>query len=242
MEHTHTSLSKDEAEVLKREIKGARLVLDTIAHWAERQQYPKEIGDSITDLLGSHCDLLTRIVGTTTDGKNENQAIAEHFQRQIDELEMALAKETAVTDLPARLNILFGAVKDWWETEGFRFVMQQSVTSQGMLKVELGFMLSSFASRYSDTPVSDAENVSRKIEAFQTQGFEFSGDCLLDNENNRNLLEALIHRAFPSATVHFGKGMRRFVNDTEFRAMDSVELLLTDFSDLEQRAIVYNGQ
>ncbi|QHW35795.1 hypothetical protein GZH47_33420 (plasmid) [Paenibacillus rhizovicinus] len=126
---------------------------------------------------------------------------------EIHRLREQLGSSKPIDGLDEQLGVLHDTVRDWWNNHGFCYVSEDSFTQYGY-KVKFGFMLSSMERRsFTKTPVSDEQDHRNRLQELKDAGFEIYMDDdgrdpqLIDNDNNRQLLEQLIKSRFPSAQI-----------------------------------------
>lgn len=249
MDNPKLKFTEDQKAVVEREIKNAYSAMSTLLGWVKDDSLHEDMKETLPKLVDNYMKTVKETIGFSGEEsereKEITESIGQYYQKQIKDLEKALESQQSISGIAATAELAFKKIDKWWDIEGFHFIKEKSVTGGGVIKLELGFMLSSFASRYSTTPVSDKEQLKTKVQHFKDQGFEFTpkkrgyGLDLIDNDNNRNLIEKIIKEAFPSARVWSYHNHLRRTNKEEddHFVLRSVEMTIVDLGDIENLTI-----
>lgn len=237
--------NEDQKAVVEREIRNAYSSMATLLEWVKGDSLSEDMKETLPKLVDNYMRTVKETIGFTGEEsereKEMTESIGQYYQRQIKDLEKALESQQSISSITANAELAFKKIDKWWDIEGFHFIKERSITGGGAAKLELGFMLDSFTSSYSKTPASDKEKLKTKVEYLMEQGFAFTpkrrgyGLDLIDNDNNRQLLEAMIKKAFPSAMIwSFHNHLRRTnkEEDNHF-ILRSVEMTIVDLVDIE---------
>lgn len=243
------TFNEDQKAVVEREIRSAYSAMATLLDWVKKDSLDVEMKETLPNLVDSYLRTVKETIGFTGEEserhKEMKESIGLYYQKQIKDLEQALENQQPISSIAANVKIAFDKIDKWWDIEGFNYIKDKRVTDGGVARFELGFMLDSFTSRYSKTPVSDKENLKTKVQYLMDKGFQFTpkkrgyGLDLIDNDNNRKLLEQLIKKAFPSANIwSFENHLRRTNNEMDnYFIIKGVEVTIFDLSDIESLVI-----
>lgn len=239
----------DQKAVVRRELESAFGSMATLLDWLESDKLTTDMRESLPNLIDMALNQVKTTIGHTGEEseqvKEMSESIGAMYQRQIDNLQAALREQGSIGSLAANTKMLFGKIDKWWDIEGFNYSSEKSVAESGVICIKLGFMLNSFASRYSTTPISDKENLKTKTQYLRDQGFEFTPSLrgydldLLDNDTNRKLLDQLIKTAFPSAKIWSVENRlrRSQTEDDECLIIRSLDVTIQDIADVENLVI-----
>lgn len=239
------AFNEDQKAVVEREIKSAYSAMATLLEWVKTDSLDEEMKETLPNLVESYMKNVKETIGFTGEEsereKEMTESIGQYYQKQIKDLEQALEKQQPISSISANVKLAFDKIDKWWGIEGFNYIREKRITDGGVARFELGFMLDSFTSRYSNTPVSDKEVLKTKVQYLKDKGFQFTpkkrgyGLDLIDNDNNRKLLEQLIKKAFPSANIwSFENHLRRTNKEKDdYFIIRSVEVTIFDLSDIE---------
>ncbi|MCA1066077.1 hypothetical protein QTG56_25695 (plasmid) [Rossellomorea sp. AcN35-11] len=239
------NFNQDQKEVVEREIKQAYSSMATLLEWVKDDSLSEDMKETLPKLVDNYMNTVKETIGFTGKEsereKEMTESIGQYYQKQINDLEKALESQQSISSIAANVELAFKKIDKWWDVEGFNFIKERSITAGGIAKLELGFMIDSFTSRYSKTPSSDKEKLKTKVEYLMEQGFTFTpkrrgyGLDLIDNDNNRNLLEVMIKKAFPSARIWSFNNLLRRTNkeDDDHFILRSVEMTVIDLGDIE---------
>ncbi|MEK3975537.1 hypothetical protein [Psychrobacillus sp. FSL K6-1267] len=249
MDNTKIKFTEDQKAVVEREIKQAYSAMATLLEWVKTDSLREDMKEALPSLVDSYMKTVKETIGFTGEEsereKEMTESIGQYYQKQINDLEKALESQQSVSSISAIVKVAFEKIEKWWDIEGFNYIREKEITAGGTVKLELGFMLDSFTSNYSTTPVSDKEQLKTKVQYLTDQGFEFTpkkrgyGLDLIDNDNNRKLLEKVIKAAFPSARVwSYNNHLRSTNNERDDRfIIRGVEMTIIDLSDIENLQI-----
>ncbi|MEK3976081.1 hypothetical protein [Psychrobacillus sp. FSL K6-1267] len=249
MDNAKMKFTEDQKAVVEREIKQAYSAMATLLEWVKTDSLREDMKEALPSLVDSYMKTVKETIGFTGEEsereKEMTESIGQYYQKQINDLEKALESQQSVSSISAIVKVAFERIEKWWDIEGFNYIREKEITAGGIVKLELGFMLDSFTSYYSTTPVSDKEQLKTKVQYLTDQGFEFTpkkrgyGLDLIDNDNNRKLLEKVIKTAFPSARVwSYTNHLRSTNNEQDDRfILRGVEMTIIDLSDIENLQI-----
>lgn len=249
MSKTTMTYTPDQKAVVRRELESAFGSMATLLDWLENDKLTTDMRESLPNLIDMAMNQVKSTIGHTGEEnervKEMTESIGAMYQRQINDLQTALREQGSIGSLAANTKMLFGKIDKWWDIEGFNYSSEKSIGEYGCVNIKLGFMLNSFTSRYSTTPVSDTENLKTKTEYLREQGFEFTPSLrdydldLIDNDTNRKLLDQLIKRAFPSAKIWSVENRlrRTQTEDDECLIIRSLDVTIQDIADVENLII-----
>lgn len=249
MTETNLTYTPDQKAVVRRELESAYGSMATLLDWVEKDKLTEDMRESLPGLVDLSMKQVKTTIGHTGEEservKEMTESIGAMYKRQINDLQTALREQGSIGSLAANTKMLFQKIDKWWDIEGFNYSSEKSVAESGVIQIKLGFMLNSFTSRYSATPVSDNENLKTKTQYLRDQGFEFTPSLrgydldLLDSDTNRKLLEELIKKAFPSAKIwSIENRLRRSHNDEdECHIIRSLDVTIQDIADVENLVI-----
>ncbi|MEX3623738.1 hypothetical protein [Viridibacillus arvi] len=242
-------LDADKKAVVEREIKSAYGALATLLEWVRNDSLTVEMKESLPNLVDLYLRNVKESIGFTGEEsereKEIKESIGQYYQKEIKELQQALANQNSIAGISATTKLAFEKIDKWWGIEGFDYIRKKSITEGGLIKLELGFMIDSLTSRYSKTPVSDKELLKTKVQYLEEKGFQFTPKKrgyrldVIDNDNNRKLLQQIIKEAFPSSRIwKFENHMRR-TNDEkdDYFVIRSVEITIVELSDIDRLEI-----
>lgn len=242
-------LDADKKAVVEREIKSTYSALATLLDWVQNDSLTIGMRETLPNLVDSYMRNVKESIGFTGEESDQEkeikESIGQHYQKEIKELQQALANQNSITGISATAKLAFDKIDKWWDIEGFDYIREKSITAGGTIKLELGFMIDSLSSRYSKTPESDKELLKTKVQYLAEKGFQFTpkkrgyGLDVIDNDNNRILLQQLIKEAFPSARVWKFENHIRRTNDEkdDYFVIRSVEITIMELSDIEHLEI-----
>lgn len=242
-------LNADQKIVVERDIKAAYNALATLSEWAKNDGLNEEMKETLPTVVDGYMNSVKEAIGYTGEKsereKEMTESIAVYYQKQIKELKAALDDNNSISSIPGNLELAFEKVKKWWNVEGFRYIRKKSLTHNGYMELELGFMLESFFDSMSMTPSKDKQKHQTKIEYIKSKGFQFAPSTghrdleLLDNDFNRNALSELITEAFPSAKVHSIKNRLQAAGRYEKSdfVITGLEVIIYDLSDIENLVV-----
>ena len=247
MENTKPQFTDDQKAVVARDIKKAYGAMSSLLEWVDDDSLCEDMRESLPKLIDSYMKNVKDAIGFTGKeserDKEITESIGQHYQKQIKNLEDALENQHSIASIAANVEIAFKKIEKWWDVEGFNYIHEKTVVSGGKIQVNLGFMLNTFTSMYSDTPVSDRKQAKTKLQYLKDQGFMFTpkvrgnGVDLIDNEYNRGLLEGLITDAFPSAKIWSHQNRRLSHKDDDTFILKYLEFIICDLKDVEQLTI-----
>ena len=211
MNEEMVQFTTDEKAVLEREIKSAYHALSTLLDWVKNDGLNEEMKESLPYLVDSYMSKVKEVLGFTGKesdrSKEMKKAVMMQYQKRIQELEEALKDTAQISGLSETIKVAFNKVNKWWKEEGFGYISEKAITDNGIMKMELQFSLSNFLYTYSDTPESDKDLLNNKIFELKQKGFQFAPKRngreleVLDNDNNRSIIMAMVKEAFPTAKV-----------------------------------------
>lgn len=205
--------------------------------------------ETLPKLIDGYMKTVKETIGFTGEEsemeKELTKSITHYHQKQIKDLQQALEKQNSISSIAANAELAFKKIDKWWNIEGFHYIREKQITAGGNVKLELSFMLDSFIDMFSETPVSDKEELKTKLQYLEDKGFQFTpkkrgyGADLIDNDHNRKLLEKLIKVAFLSARVlSFGNHLRRTNKEKDdYFIIRAVEVTIMELSDIENLKI-----
>lgn len=249
MENTKIVLNEDQKAVVEREIKSAYSAMATLLDWVKTDALREDMKETLPKLVDGCMKTVKETIGFTGEEsereKEMTESIGQYYQKQIKDLQQALENQSSISSISANVEIAFKKIDKWWDIEGFDFIRDKQITAGGGVKLELAFMLDSLTSRYSKTPISDKEGLKTKVQYFMDKGFEFTpkkqgyGLDLIDNDNNRKLLEKVIKDAFPSARIWSFTNHLRYTNNEkdDYFILRGVEVTIFDLSDIDNLTI-----
>lgn len=238
-------LNEDQKAVVEREVKSTYSALSTLFDWVKSDSLTTEMKETLPKLVDGYMQVIKETIGFTGEEsereKEMTESIGQYYQKQINDLQQALEQQQSISSISANATIAFKKIDKWWDIEGFDYIREKSITAGGNVLLELGFMMDSFTSRYSKTPVSDKEILKTKVQYLIEKGFEFTpkkrgyGLDVVDNDNNRKLLMALVKQAFPTAKIYkFENHLRRTDNEKDdYFILRSVEVIIYDLNEVE---------
>lgn len=244
-------LNEDQKAVVEREIKSTYGALSTLLEWVKNDTLTEEMKETLPKLVDGYMKTVKETIGFTGEEsereKEMTESVGQYYQKKITDLEKALENQHSISGISANAELAFKKIDKWWDIEGFEYIRERKITSQGVVELELGFMLDSFTSSYSKTPVTDKEESKTKVQYLVDKGFQFApktrgrGDCpdVVDNDHNRDLLITMIKDAFPSARV---LKFNNFLNRTNKEENDcfilrGIEIIISELSDIENLEI-----
>lgn len=249
MENTKLVLNADEKAVVERELNLAYGSMSTLLDWVKTDKLTEEMKESLPSIVDSCMNSVKTAIGYTGKeserSKEMSESIGQYYQRQINDLEKALSSQNSIGSLAANTKLVFDKIDKWWDIEGFNYTSDKNIAESGMVNISLGFMLNSFANRYSATPVTDKAEAQTKVQYLEDKGFEFTPRDnghdldLLDNDANRKRLDQLVKSAFPSAKIwSFTNRLRRTNNEADDHfIIRSIDVSIFDLSDVEALVI-----
>jgi len=235
----------DQKAVLEREIKSTYSALATLLDWVQKDSLTVEMKETMPSLVDSYMGNVKETIGFTGEEsereKEIKESIGEHYQKEVKELQQALANQSSIAGISAIVKLAFEKIDKWWDIEGFEYIPEKSITTNGNVELELGFMIDSLTSRYSKTPVSDKEMLKTKVQYLTEKGFKFTpkkrgyGLDVIDNDNNRKLIIEMIKQAFPTAKVFsFSNYLRRTNKEQDdYLVLRGVEVMIYDLNEIE---------
>lgn len=247
MGNTKLAFNDDQKAVVERDIRKAYGAMNTLLDWVQKDSLSEDMKESLPKLIDNYMGAIKEAIGFT-GGKSKREkemteSIGQFYQNKIHDLERALESQQSIASIAANTEIAFKKIEKWWDVEGFHYIRDKSVINGGVVRLELGFMLDSFTSILSDTPVSDKKAKKTKLQYMKEKGFIFApnrregGAELLDNDRNRSLLESLIKDAFPSAKIWSHQNRLWRNNEEEAFILRYVEITIRDLNDIEQLTI-----
>ncbi|MCK2000817.1 hypothetical protein MZM54_05365 [[Brevibacterium] frigoritolerans] len=249
MENTKMVFNDDQKEVIEREIKSAYGAMATLLEWVKTDSLREDMKETLPKLVDGYMNTVKETVGFTgvesEREKEMTESIGQYYQKQINDLQQALKNQQSISSISANVELAFKKIEEWWDIEGFNYIREKQITAGGVVKLELGFMLDSFTSRYSKTPVSDKDELKTKVQYLKDKGFQFTpkkrgyGLDLVDNDSNRKLLEKIIKEAFPSARIwSFDNHLRQTNNEKDdYFILRGVEITIFELCDIESLKI-----
>lgn len=211
LEDKKITFNENQKAVVEREIQSAYTSMATLLEWIKTDSLSQDMKETLPKLIDGYMRTVKETIGFTGEEslheKEMTKAVLKQYYKQIKELEKALENTQSISSISANVEIAFNKIEKWWDVEGFNYIKEKQITTGGTVKLVLGFMLSSSTSRYSKTPISDKEQLITKVQYLMDKGFEFTPKQrgydlgLIDNDNNRKLLETLIKKAFPSCKI-----------------------------------------
>lgn len=237
--------NEDQKAVVEREIKSAYSSLATLLEWVKTDSLREDMKETLLKLVDNYMRTVKETIGFTGEEsereKETTESIGQYYQKQIADLEKALENQQSITSISANVELVFKKLDKWWDIEGFNYIREKQITAGGFVKLELGFMLDSFTSSYSKTPISDKEELRTKVQYLMDKGFRFTpkkrgyGLDVIDNDSNRNLLEKLIKESFPSAKIwSFNNHLRRTNKEKDDHfILRGVEITIPEMTDIE---------
>lgn len=204
-----------------------------------------EMKETLPSLVDSYMNNVKESIGFTGEESEREtemkESIGQHYQNQVKELQQALANQNSIAGISANAKLAFEKIDKWWDIEGFDYIHEKSITANGNVELELGFMIDSLTSRYSKTPVSDKEMLKTKVQYLTEKGFQFTpkkrgyGLDVIDNDNNRKLLIEMVKQAFPTAKIFtFSNYLRRTNNEKEdYFILRGFEVMIYDLNEIE---------
>lgn len=149
-----------------------------------------------------------------------------------------------VSDIPAKVEHIFKKIEKWWDIEGFEYIREKTITGNGKVRFELGFVLDSLTSEYSKTPASDKETLQTKVQYLTQKGFQFApkiqgnGLEILDSDNNRELLVYMIKQAFPTAWIlSFSNHLIQSDVEKDHFVIRGVSVMVKNLNEIEKLVI-----
>ena len=234
-------LSDDQKAVLLRSLQSLYSTSGQLHQFVEQNLLTTEMAAMLPSLLESYYSEVAKALGYQSQllkEKEERHAKIKEANLKIRALEEKLGSSRSVDGLKEQLEHLTKQVKTWWGTEGFHHISEMTFTAYGGLDVAFSFMLDHFG-RYTKTPVTDKKNKKTHIESLRAKGFVFADFeeyqserlQLIDNEENRKLLLAMLRKRFPSIEV------RRWDNESSFSDSDiftirRVEATIDELTDI----------
>lgn len=247
MENTKLAFNDDQKAVVERDIKKAYGAMSALLEWVQKNSLSEDMKESLPKLIDSYMGTIKEVIGFT-GGESEREkemtkSFGQFYQDQINDLERALEGQQSIASIAANAEIAFKKIQKWWDIEGFHYIHKKSIVEGGSVRLELGFMLDSFTSILSDTPVSDKKAKKTKLQYMKDKGFLFAPNRrgndaeLLDNDRNRQLIETLVKDTFPSAKIWSHQNRLWWNNKEEVFILRSVEITIRDLSDIERLTI-----
>ena len=245
MTEQNVVLDADQKAVVEREIKSAYGALSTLLDWVKKDSLTDEMKETLPNLVDSYMTSVKETIGFTGDEserqKEMKESIGHYYEKQVKELQQALANHNSIAGISANAKLAFDKIDKWWDIEGFDYIREKSITANGNVELELGFMIDSLTSRYSKTPVSDKETMKTKVQYLTDKGFQFTpkkrgyGLDVVDNDNNRKLLIEMVKQAFPTAKIFaFNNYLRRTNNENDdYFILRGVEVMIYDLNEIE---------
>jgi len=238
-------LDADQKAVVEREIKSAYSALATLLDWVKNDNLTVEMKETLPSLVDSYMEGVKESIGFTGEEsereKEMKESIGQYYQNEVKELQQALANQNSIAGISANAKLAFEKIDKWWDIEGFDYIREKSITANGNVELELGFMIDSLTSRYSKTPVSDNEMLKTKVQYLTEKGFQFTpkkrgyGLDVIDNDNNRRLLIEMVKQVFPTAKIfQFNNYLRRTNNERDDHfILRGVEVMIYDLNEIE---------
>jgi hypothetical protein len=220
-----------------------------LLEWVKTDSLREEFKEILLKLVDGYMKTVKETVGFTGEEsereKEMTESIGQYYQKQINDLQQALENQKSISSISANAELAFKKIDKWWDIEGFNYIRERQITAGGVVKLELGFMLDSFTSSYSKTPISDKDELKTKVQYLKDKGFQFTpkkrgyGLDLISNDNNQKLLEKLIKEAFPSARIwSFNNHLRHTNNEKDdYFILRGVEITILELSDIESLKI-----
>lgn len=242
-------LNEDQKTVIEREIKSAYSSMATLLEWVKDGSLREDMKETLLKLIDGYMKTVKETIGFTGEEsereKEMTESIGQYYQKQISDLQQALKSQHSLSGISANIEIAFKKLDRWWDIEGFNYMRDKQITAGGVIKLELGFMLDSFASNYSATPITDKKELKTKVQYLVDKGFQFTpkkrgyGLDIIDNDNNRKLLAKMIKDAFPSSRVwKYDNHLRRTNKENDdYFILRGVEITISELSDIENLEI-----
>lgn len=188
--------------------------------------------------LANQCATLGIELDTATQ-RNERYAALRKANERIRELELQLGAKANVEHTVAQLKQADKLLRDWWGAAGLGHVSEITFYASGGVYLKLSCFLSSSRRLYrsdSATPVTDKAKYEDWLTYLKSKGFDLivpDGEhfpSLLDTEDNRDLLYALIVRALPSAQLI--KTENHFDGTPGSGTLNGVEVFVPSLADV----------
>ncbi|PIE91726.1 hypothetical protein CO726_30610 [Bacillus fungorum] len=233
-------LDKDAKAVVTKELESLFFAAKQMYDWVKTDSLTEEMKETLLNLSEHHIAKVSNKVkynSLSAANLEEKHAAVREANGRIRDLEEKIANMLPIDGLKEQLEKLSRTIDHWWDDLGFNYVREIQYTKYGNILIEFGFSLDpSFSSRYSDSPLSDAELQQRMIDDLKERGFDFYEEGrrdyeLIDNDNNRNLLIELLEERFPSMRL------REFTNmaatkDHRILRLRGVKIIISDLNDI----------
>lgn len=158
----------------------------------------------------------------------------------IENLRREMGSQTSASQVENGLKVLSAKLELWWDVQGFGHIAKASFGRWGGAELELSCSLFGVRSLLSSkTPVSDKKTHEQWLEDLQKRGFELvvarrgEDPALRDTDSNRQLLEELILRTFPSAALSEFRASYAGGPHERVRVMREIKLYIRDLSEIE---------
>lgn len=142
------------------------------------------------------------VLGYETILKKENEERYKEIKSintENRELRRQLGEKVSNEDMREKLKNLSKITKDWWRKEGFGHISEISYSENGYVKLKLSGHI------FDDYDYDEATGT-KKSDYLISKGFEVSvesrsGGSVIDNDNNKKLLEQLLLSKYPSSDI-----------------------------------------
>lgn len=200
------------------------LIQDDILTYDMRNTLPNAIGFYLKDINEA-----IGYTGEKTESEKQMEASANQLlQNQIKELnEIIKMLETGGEPNAAYIS---SVAEEWWQSEGFLYTECSDIDEEtGDVIIQFNLMLRSFATAiFSKNPVSDKMENEKRIAELRTKGFEITkSDTFLNTPKNIELIESLIKKAIPSASIE-----TVVVNEFTDATIDTIDVRIKNKNDI----------
>lgn len=124
-------------------------------------------------------------------------------QERLRTLEEKASKVNSISLIQEQAKTIADKIHQFWREEGFHYVSNVKTDHYGTVEADFGFSLH-FGSLFTDKKVSCAKKKEEKMQWLKEEGYQLDekNKHLLDCDANKEKLEKLIQKRFPSSYIY----------------------------------------
>ena len=234
-------LTPDSRAVMLREIQEQMFAFHTVADLlAKGKEVPLQLAHSVLSLAESRTVQLCKLTGIELDTSKEREeryAGIRRLNERVRELQLEIGKTGTALQATGYVKNMHSKLRAWWDKHGFGHISEFNMNEYGTVHVKFSCSLFGvFRMIDSDTPVSDKTNLRIWHESLRQRGFvlrDSPGDkdpSVVDCDQNRTALTALICGTFPSAVIRETNNL--YDSRGQFMMLRDVTVFIRNLQDI----------
>lgn len=199
-------LTADQKEVAVKTLQKLSTATQTLNALIQDDILTYDMGSVLPNAMQLYMEDINEAIGYTgekTESEKQMELSANQLlQQQVKDLkEIIKTLESGGEPSPVYLASI---AEEWWQSQGFLYAEWIDADLEtGDIVIQFNLLLRSFATAiFSKTPVSDKAKNEKRVAELKAKGFEITkSDEFLDTPKNVKLIEEIITKAIPSASI-----------------------------------------